>query len=103
MGYEHPTDGGLYLKKIPLLKTLTPGNPMIEFDPKIAPQPTDKIIDKQFQSAFFGTTLCGNLHALVWTLASSWESPPAVVSVQRASMVYNTGFDASYHVNVLVT
>ena len=64
MIYEHPSEGGIYVKKVPLLRTWTKDNPLTEFHEEIAPQATDSIIVKQYPSAFFGTNLAGNLRAI---------------------------------------
>jgi maleamate amidohydrolase len=61
----HPSgdDGGLFVRKIPTLRSLVQGAPMGEIDPKVAAQPEDLIIAKNYASAFFGTTLASTLCA----------------------------------------
>lgn len=61
--YEHETDGGVFTQKIPLLRTLTPDNPLVGIDESIKPQRSDVLIIKQYPSAFFGTNLACNLRA----------------------------------------
>ena len=62
--YEHPTDGGVFTQKIPLLRTWTRDNPLCEINCSIAPQEGDSVLVKQYPSAFFGTNLACNLSAL---------------------------------------
>eukprot|EP01062_Namystynia_karyoxenos_P084067 TRINITY_DN9811_c0_g1_i1.p2 TRINITY_DN9811_c0_g1~~TRINITY_DN9811_c0_g1_i1.p2 ORF type:complete len:255 (+),score=108.27 TRINITY_DN9811_c0_g1_i1:62-766(+) len=62
--YEHPSDGGVFTQKIPLLRTWTKDNPLCEIDASIAPQSGDVVLVKQYPSAFFGTSLASNLRAL---------------------------------------
>jgi len=62
--FEHPTDGGIFTQKIPLLRTWTKDNPLVEIDDLIAPQASDSVLVKQYPSAFFGTNLVCNLRAI---------------------------------------
>jgi len=57
-------DGGMFVKKIPTLRTLVEGEPMAEFDPKMAPRDDELVIVKNYASAFFGTSLTSALCAL---------------------------------------
>lgn len=56
--------GGLFYKKIPALRSFTGTTQLGEFAPEVAPQPTDLIVQKQYASAFFGTSLASTLRAL---------------------------------------
>lgn len=56
-------DGGLFVKKVPILRTLVPGAPMGEIVPELTPGPEDVVIVKQYASAFFGTALASMLTA----------------------------------------
>ena len=62
----HPSgmDGGLFVKKVPALRTLVAGEPLAEIDPKIKPEPEDLVIVKNYPSCFFGTTLQSTLMGL---------------------------------------
>ncbi len=62
----HPSliDGALFVKKVPVLQTLVPGEPMAEIDPKVAPRPDELVIVKQYPSCFFGTPLMSALTSL---------------------------------------
>lgn len=61
----HPSgaDGGLFLHKVPFLRSLVPGEPLAEIDDRVAPTPQDLVIVKNYPSAFFGTTLATTLTA----------------------------------------
>jgi len=61
----HPggQDGGLFVKKVPALRKLVPGEPLAEIDPKVAPEPGELVIVKNYPSGFFGTTLASTLHS----------------------------------------
>jgi maleamate amidohydrolase len=61
--YAHPSDGGLFRRKIAALACFDTGNPLADFDPALAPQTGDMVLTKQFPSAFFGTPLAGLLTA----------------------------------------
>lgn len=50
-------DGGLFVKKVPSLAILQKGSPLIEVDQRIRPEPHERVIEKKYASAFFGTDL----------------------------------------------
>lgn len=60
----HPSgaDGGLFVRKVPALRTLVQGEPLGEIDPKLEPAAGDLVIPKNYPSGFFGTTLASTLH-----------------------------------------
>ncbi len=62
----HPSgmDGGLFVKKVPALRTLVAGEPLAEIDPRIPPAPEDLVIVKNYPSCFFGTSLASTLSGL---------------------------------------
>ena len=62
----HPSgmDGGLFVRKVPALRGLVAGEPLAEIDPKVAPQPEDLVIVKNYPSAFFGSSLASTLKVL---------------------------------------
>lgn len=64
VAYSHPDEGGPFIKKVPGLAELKEGSHWSEFDERIKPQPTDYVIVKKYQSAFYGT----NLQALLTSL-----------------------------------
>jgi maleamate amidohydrolase len=57
-------DGGVFVKKVPSLAILQQGSPLVEVDPRIEPQPGEKVIEKKYASAFFGTDLDAELRKL---------------------------------------
>jgi maleamate amidohydrolase len=66
---EYPTDkeagaARLFRKKIAGLACWEVGNPMGAFTEKLAPEPGDIVVTKEFPSAFFGTNLADQLRAL---------------------------------------
>ena len=57
-------DGGIWVKKAPVLKDLVEGNPYAEFCDEVIPGDGEVIITKQYASAFFGTSLVATLTGL---------------------------------------
>jgi len=54
-------DGGVFVEKLPILRQMTPDNPLTEFDDHVAPEAGEAVIRKQYPSAFFGTPLVSML------------------------------------------
>lgn len=54
-------DGGLFVQKIPLLLDMVEGEPLANIVPQLPPTSSDIIINKQYASAFFGTSLAATL------------------------------------------
>jgi len=57
-------DGGTFIQKVPVLKTMVEGEPLAEIVPQLTPVDSDIIIIKQYASAFFGTSLAATLTSL---------------------------------------
>lgn len=57
-------DGGIFVQKVPVLKTLVPGEPLAAIVPELMPAPRDTILTKQYASAFFGTSLAAMFTSL---------------------------------------
>jgi maleamate amidohydrolase len=57
------SDGGVFFRKVPVLKAFIEGSPLGAFPPELAPQAGDRVFTKQYPSAFFGTGLAEVLHA----------------------------------------
>jgi maleamate amidohydrolase len=57
-------DGGVWIKKAPVLRALVAGNPYAEFCEAVVPKEGEPIIVKQYASAFFGTSLVATLNGL---------------------------------------
>jgi maleamate amidohydrolase len=56
-------DGGVWLKKSPVMAALVPDSPLAEFCDGVEPAPGELVITKQYASAFFGTSLAPTLHS----------------------------------------
>jgi len=57
-------DGGVWIKKAPVLKSLVPGNKYAEFCPQVKPAKGETVIVKNYASCFFGTSLAATLTAM---------------------------------------
>jgi maleamate amidohydrolase len=56
-------DGGMWVKKSPVMASMIPGNPLAEFCDGVEPRPNELVVNKQYASAFFGTSIASMLHA----------------------------------------
>ena len=56
-------DGGLSVYKVPALRLLIGDNDMNEFMPHVTPREDELVLNKQYDSAFFGTTLATTMQA----------------------------------------
>ncbi|MFQ6111344.1 MAG: isochorismatase family protein, partial [Nitrospinota bacterium] len=64
VGYEEGArEAGMFARKVPSLKTVRLGTPLVEVDDRLKPLPGERVIVKKFQSAFFGTNLASILVA----------------------------------------
>ena len=61
----HPSgcDGGLFVRKVPVLRGMVEGEPLADIVPELPPGTDDVILIKQYASAFFGTSLAAMLTA----------------------------------------
>jgi len=57
------SDGGVFFRKVPALQAFLPGSPFSAFIDGLEPVDGDTVVTKQYPSAFFGTSLAGNLVA----------------------------------------
>jgi maleamate amidohydrolase len=57
-------DGGVWVRKAPVLRDLVEGNPYAEFCEGVEPLEDEVLITKQYASAFFGTSLVATLNGL---------------------------------------
>ena len=57
-------DGGVWVKKAPVLLDLVEGHPYADFCEGVEPQEGEVVIIKQYASAFFGTSLVATLNGL---------------------------------------
>ena len=60
----HFADGGMWVRKAPVMKDMVEGNPLAAFCPEVAPLDHEVVISKQYASSFFGTSLAPMLHAM---------------------------------------
>lgn len=56
-------DGGMWVRKSPVMKAMQDGNPLAEFCAAVAPRASERVVTKQYASAFFGTDLARMLRA----------------------------------------
>lgn len=62
--FQHDfSDGGVWLIKSPVMKSMVEGNRYAEFCSEVAPLPNELVISKQYPSSFFGTSLASTLVA----------------------------------------
>lgn len=59
---ENCADGGMWVKKSPVMKSMVSGNELAEFCEEVEPANGELVIVKQYASAFFGTSLASLLH-----------------------------------------
>ncbi|QLC25382.1 isochorismatase family protein [Parasphingopyxis algicola] len=57
-------DGGHFYRKIAALKVFDRGSPLGAFPPSLQPAPGERIVTKQYPSAFFGTGFAETLRAM---------------------------------------
>lgn len=57
-------DGGVWIRKAPVLKSLVPGNKYARFCKGVEPKKGELVIVKNYASCFFGTTLASTLTAM---------------------------------------
>ena len=57
-------DGGIFVQKVPILRKMVEGEPLADIVPELPPTERDVIINKQYASAFFGTSLAAMLTSL---------------------------------------
>ncbi|MCH9696012.1 MAG: isochorismatase family protein [Gammaproteobacteria bacterium] len=55
------SDGGMFFRKVPALSAFVTGNPLGDWPEGLAPSDDERVISKQFASAFFGTSLAQEL------------------------------------------
>ena len=97
-------DGGVWIKKAPVLLDLVEGHPYAEFCEGVEPQEGEVVVVKQYASAFFGTSLVATLNGLgVDTLiitgctTSGCIRATAVDTVQHGFRPICVRIHATYH------
>ena len=61
---QNGLDGGIFVQKVPILRTMVEGEPLAEIVPELPPAGSDVIINKQYASAFFATPLAAMLTSM---------------------------------------
>jgi maleamate amidohydrolase len=61
---KNALEGGIFVKKVPVLRTLTEGALAADIVAALAPEAGETVLTKQYASAFFGTPLAPMLTAL---------------------------------------
>jgi maleamate amidohydrolase len=56
-------DGGVWIRKAPVLKCLVEGNPYAQTCDEVRPTPEETVVTKQYASVFYGTSLAAMLTA----------------------------------------
>ena len=74
---SHGLDGGIFVKKVPVLRKMVEGEPLADIVPELPPAPQDVVVNKQYASVFFGTSI------------------PALLTSQRVDTVILTGCSTS--------
>ena len=60
---KNQIDGGMWVKKSPVMAAMTVDNPATQFCPQVQPLDTELVITKNYASAFFATSLSSVLNA----------------------------------------
>jgi maleamate amidohydrolase len=101
----HPSgaDGGWFVRKVPALRRMVPGEPLAEIDPAVAPLVEEVVIAKQYPSPFFGTSLASMLTALGVDTLILTAARPAAASAPARSTACNTATALSCPANASAT
>ncbi|EPL16177.1 putative isochorismatase [Pseudomonas sp. CF161] len=95
----HFVDGGIWVKKAPVMKDMVEGNPLAAFCAEVLPQADEVVITKQYASAFFGSTwprCCTPKASPPWCWPAA---PPAAAFAPPQWRRCNTGFAPSLCAN----
>lgn len=83
-------NGGVFFRKIPLLRIFEKGSPLGAFHPNLEPLPHEVVVTKQYASAFFGTSLAS-------TLTAHGIDTVLIAGVSTSGCVRATATDACQH------
>ena len=84
------TDGGMFKKKLPILKVFDEGSPLAEFADGLEPVAGESVVTKQYPSAFFGTSLTS-------LLTTVGVDTTLIAGVTTSGCVRGTAVDAMQH------
>ncbi|QKJ86864.1 N-carbamoylsarcosine amidase [Paramixta manurensis] len=87
---QHQRDGGVWVKKAPVMRDMVEGNPLAAFCPPVAPLPDEVVVSKQYASAFFGS-------ALASLLVSEGIDTVIIAGCSTSGCVRATAVDALQH------
>ncbi len=83
-------DGGLFVQKVPVLRSFVPGALTATIVPDLEPGPADVVITKQYASGFFGTSLAS-------TLTSAGVDTIVLTGCSTSGCVRATAVDGMQH------
>lgn len=83
-------DGGLFVRKLPALRAFERGGAAGEIVDEVAPHRSELVVEKQYASAFFGTSLAP-------TLTSLGADTVVVTGLTTSGCVRATAVDATQH------
>lgn len=83
-------DGGLFYKKVPVLRVFDRGSPLGAFPPGLQPGPGERVISKQYASSFFGTGLAD-------ILGDAGIDSLLITGLSTSGCVRATALDAMQH------
>ncbi len=88
----HPAglDGGVFARKVPVLRSFVEDNPLTEIVDELVVQETDLVLVKQYASCFFGTSLAS-------TLTAAGVDTLIVVGCSTSGCVRATAVDGCQH------
>jgi maleamate amidohydrolase len=86
----HFADGGVWVRKAPVMKDMVEGNPLAAFCEAVVPRADEPVLTKQYASAFFGTSIAS-------TLVSQGVDTVVLVGVSTSGCIRATGVDAIQH------
>lgn len=84
------TDGGVFYRKLPVLRALDAGSPLAEFADDPRPRDDEIVVTKQYASAFFATSLAS-------TLTAMGADTVVVVGLSTSGCVRASAVDAVQH------
>ena len=83
-------DGGMWVKKSPVMAAMIASNPATQFCPQVEPLSDELVIKKQYASAFFGTSLAS-------VLVSQGIDTVVIVGCSTSGCVRASAVDAVQH------